>query len=112
MHQVNAYVRVTSNFADGWRHLDDDKFVATVSLTAPRITQHGMGYDEGDTYTQYVRVPRDVSSTELAQALRHTLGGSNCKHDYDCCGCATHSVSIKLTAPRRLLVRTRVSYNY
>ena len=112
MHTVHAYVNTTNHYADGWRYLDSDNFVATVRLTAPHMLKHGADRDEGDTYTQYVRVPRGVNAGMLGQALRHTLGGSNCKHEYDCCGCATHRVSVKLTAPRRLLVRTQISYNY
>jgi hypothetical protein len=112
MHTVYAYANTTNRYAAGWRHLDEDKFVATVRLTQPHMIKRGMGYDEGDTYTQYVRVPRNVSTVELRRALRDTLGGSNCKHEHDCCGCATHRVSTKVVAPRRLLVRTQVSYNY
>ena len=112
MEQVHAYARLTHKYRDGWSHLDSDEFVATVRLTAPKMVEEGKGYDEGDTYVQYVRVPRSVNAKLLARALSDTMGGSNCRHEHDCCGCATRYVRVKAIAPRQLKVTTSVSYNY
>lgn len=112
METVHAYARTSHKYRDGWSHLDSDKFVATVRLTPPKVTRAGQGYDEGDTYVQYLRVPRATNAKLLQQALRDTMGGSNCKHEHDCCGCASRYVSTKLVAPRKMRVTTRVSYNY
>ena len=48
----------------------------------------------------------------VAQALRDTLGGSRCRHEYDCCGCASRYVKVIRKTRRDLLVRTFVTYNY
>lgn len=112
MQEVHTYKRLTHSYRDGWSYMDNDEFLATVKLTPRKMVEEGAGYDEGDTYLQYVRVPRNVKAAELAQALRDTMGGSNCRHEYDCCGCATRYVSTKLVAPRKLQVRTSVTYNY
>jgi hypothetical protein len=112
MQTVHAFARTSFKYVDGWSHLDSDEFVATVRLTAPKVVEQGEGYDEGDTYVQYTRVPRNISAKDLAQALRDTMGGSNCRHEYDCCGCATRYVRTKLIAPRKLQIRTQISYNY
>jgi hypothetical protein len=39
MQQVHAYARITHGYADGWRHLDQDEFVATVKLTPAKVAE-------------------------------------------------------------------------
>ena len=94
------------------RRLYIDKDVAKVSLTPRKKVADGNGYDDGGTYLQYTRVPRGVNKAELAQALRDTMGGSNCTHAYDCCGCVSRFIMTKLIAPRVMQVRTKITYNY
>jgi hypothetical protein len=112
MQAVNTYTRLTHGYRDGWGYLDADEYFATVKLTAPKVTVAAGGYDEGPTYVQYARAPTGVDMQQLKQALRDTMGGSNCRHDYDCCGCASRMVDVKHLGNRRILVRTSVSYNY
>ena len=112
MEQVNAFIRTTHSYADGWRHLDQDRFVGTVKMTPAVQCEEPDGHDEGGTYVQHARAPSGVSIEQLKQSLRDTMGGSNCRHEHDCCGCASYSVSVKHTGSRRLVIRTRVSFNY
>lgn len=112
MQTVHTYIRLTHKYRDGWSHLDNDEFVATVRLTPPKMVREGEGYDDGGKYVQYMRVPRNVNPGQLEQALRDTLGGSSCRHEHDCCGCATRYVRTKLVTPRKLKVTTSVTYNY
>ena len=112
MQTVHTYTRITHGYADGWRYLDNDKFLASVKLTPPKVVEEAGGYDEGPTYVQYARAPAGVAIAELAQALRDTMGGSNCRHEHDCCGCAIRYVRVKHLGSRRLQVRTQVGYNY
>ena len=112
MEKVHAYKRLTHGYADGWRHLDKDVYLGSVNMTPAVVTEEPGGYDEGGAYVQYARAPSKVDIKQLIQALRDTLGGSNCRHEHDCCGCAIRYVSIKHLGSRRLQIRTRVSYNY
>ena len=112
METVHAYARTSHRYIDKYKHLDGEKFVATVRLTAPKMTSEGNGYDDMGRYVQYLRTPRNVDKKELAQALRDTLGYHGCTHEYDCCGCASHYVSVKLAGPRTMRVVTSVSRNY
>lgn len=112
MQKVHAYQRLTHGYVDGWRHLDSDEFVATIKLTPAKLVIEGKDHDDGGVYVQYRRAPAGVSISTLKQALRDTMSGSNCRHEHDCCGCASRSVRIQHLGSRRLLVRTRVSFNY
>lgn len=95
----------------GQREYVDSK-VATVRLTPTKKVKDSTGYDDGGAYVQYLRVPRGVNAQDLQQALRDTMGGSNCHHSYDCCGCSSRFVTTKMIAPRKMQVRTAVTFNY
>lgn len=112
MLTVDAYRFLTSKWAPGWKQLEDSQFVAQVKLTPAKMVREGNDYDDGGTYVQYLRVPAHLPAWVLKEALRDTLSGSNCRHEYDCCGCTSRFVRVKQTSPRRLAVFTNVSYNY
>lgn len=112
MEQVHAYARTSHRYIDEFKHLDSERFVATVRLTPRKMTAEGDGYDSGGTYVQYLRVPLGVNTKDLERALHDTMGYTGCTHDYDCCGCASSYISTKLVAPRKMMVRTSVSFNY
>jgi hypothetical protein len=100
----------TATLYKGEKWVEED--VATVRLTPSLKVASGNGYDEGGTYLQYLRVPRGVNKMELADALRHTMGGSSCTHAYDCCGCASRFIMTKMINTRTMQVRTKIYYNY
>ncbi len=111
MQAVHLNVRTSNTYADGWRHLDSDEYVGTVKLTPRRLVAEGDGHDEGGTYLQHARIPAGMPVDLFKQAVRDTLSGSNCRHEYDCCGCASYHVSVQ-NRGRQAVIRTRVSYNY
>ena len=112
METVNAYIPTNSYTDYDGSYAEMEETVATVRLTKAKLVAESTAYDEGGTYVQYLRVPRNVNVNLLREALRHTMGGSSCTHAYDCCGCATRFITTKLIAPRKLQVRTRIYYNY
>jgi hypothetical protein len=112
MQTVNAHKYTSHLWAPGYRYLDSDVFVAELKLTPRKQVAAPQDYDEGGTYLQYTRVPKNVDTRLAAEALRDTMGGSNCQHEYDCCGCATRHVSVKVLGSRRLRIRTHISLNY
>lgn len=112
MIKTQLHLYTTQRYAPGWRHLDSSRSVGEVALT-PRKTVHaGNGYDEGPTYIQHARLPRGMNRVTAARGLVDTISGSGCRHEHDCCGCASTSVSVRPLSKRDLLVRSRVSYNY
>jgi hypothetical protein len=112
MQTVHAYRRTSHRYIDAYKHLDGEEFVATVKLTPPRMIRAAEDFDDGGSYVQFMRVPRNVNLQALRQALRDTMGYHGCTHEYDCCGCASRSVRTRLVAPRKLRVTTSISYNY
>ena len=112
MQKVHAYKRTSYTYADGWRHLDNDVFVGAVKMTPARQTEEPKDHDDGGAYVQYARAPSGLNLQQLMQGLRDTMSGSNCRHEHDCCGCASSHVSVSHLGSRRLLIRTRVSFNY
>lgn len=112
MEQFTAYIPSSriKDYDGRWLAIDND--VAKVRLTPSKKVQDGNGYDEGGTYLQYMRVPRGVNKNLLRAAVQHTMGGSNCTHDYDCCGCASRAVTTKMISARTMQVRTKIYYNY
>lgn len=111
MRTEHLYQRETFRYSSGWSHLDDWQFLCTVRLTPMQQVREGNGYDLGGVYLSYARVPRGKDWRQIARALEQTLEGSRCRHEYDCCGCASRRVTVRLIAPRRLQVRMSVSYN-
>lgn len=111
MDTINLYVRKTSKYADGWSHLDEQQYVGTVMVTPYKQVREGNDYDDGGTYIRHARLAARADWKLLTKALKDTMGGSNCRHEYDCCGCARHSVKVERHG-RTAVIFTSISYNY
>jgi hypothetical protein len=89
-------IRKTQTYVDSYRHLDQEDPVATavVLQTSSQIT------DEEDM-CQPTRIVKLIQITDhvkgsygcIEQAIRDTMSHRGCGHEYDCCGCWSHSVS-------------------
>jgi hypothetical protein len=112
MYKANLFTRLTNRYADGWRHLDTEEFTGTVKVLGVTRQTEGEGYDDGGSYRYRVVAPSALKGKDLTRAIGQSMGGSGCRHEYDCCGCATHRASVKRVSPREYAVRVRVSYNY
>lgn len=110
MHKLNVYQRLTHRYVDSCRHLDDSKFLATVSVTPPRLVRDVTDYDDGGTYLLHVRAP--AGAPNLTGALRDTLSHHGCSHEYDCCGCRSVSARVRKVSARDYVVTQNVSFNY
>lgn len=112
MHLLNVYERKTHKYADGYDHHDEWEHMGTLKLT-PRVqVREGNDYGDGGTYVQYARLPAGYDWRHIAQSVQDTMSGSNCTHEYDCCGCARRRVRTQLIRPRVLQIKTKVTYNY
>lgn len=101
-HQYNA----------GWRHLEREEFTGTVKVLGPTHQSEGEGYDDGGSTRFRVVAPSALKRQDLSRAIAQTLGGSSCRHEHDCCGCATHRASVRRVSPREYSVKVSISFNY
>lgn len=114
MENVYLERRLTHRYVGTHAHLDEWDYVSPVPalLTPHRQVNPGNGYDEGGTYIRWVTLPRGVDREQAARALEDALTRWGCAHEWDCCGCASHTTRVLHRHGRRLVLQTRVSYNY
>lgn len=105
-------LRTTHKYASAYAHLDESRYLGRMKLTKPRVIVAGNGYDRGPTFIQRARIPSGIKREEAIQALMDTLGGSRCRHEHDCCGCATRHVQVRAIGTRDFAVRTSITFNY
>lgn len=79
---------------------------------AGRVFETGNGYDEGQSASFRVIGSKRLSQADQRAALRSSIAGSRCTHDYDCCGCASTYAAIRIVKRGIFAVQTRTSYNY
>jgi hypothetical protein len=107
--------RETFKYRDGWAYEDEwqtighAKVVRSVKLSEDR--------ESAEEYTSVLKILRvqpdraDIPDDHIKDALRDTFGGSNCQHDYDCCGC-WHSHARVRKMGKYYAVRINSSRNY
>lgn len=114
MLTTDLYVRLTRHFDPGWSSLDDDRPAGTARLTPWRLVRPGNGHDDGGVYTSIatVRTQDRRAARAIEQALADTLGGSSCRHEHDCCGCAYRFAEARRVSKHRYAVRMSVTFNF
>ncbi len=115
MYDLHCYERKTHNFQDGWSSWDNWDYTTTVRITPMRLARTTNEFDEGGTYIQHVRLPATINRktrTQIIRSIEDTIGGTSCKHQYDCCGCAIRRATVRPISRRHLIVHTHVSFNY
>jgi hypothetical protein len=81
-------------------------------VLAGRVWSTGNGYDEGERVSFRAIGSKTLSQADQRLALLRSMNGSNCTHDYDCCGCASTYASVRRVKPGVFAVQARTSYNY
>lgn len=107
--KINLYKRLSHKYRDGWRHLDDEVFVGAVKMLQPRKLEDD-GID-GKLHITRVIAPASLGDTDLSYAIGSTLSSSHCRHEHDCCGCATVSADVRRLSRRQYSVKLFTSYN-
>jgi hypothetical protein len=113
MNLLHLYLRHTFRYADGWSSNDQHSYLHTVRAPAPRVIEEDWGWGGVLLYT--LKVPGQLSRKEHARikrAIYHTLGGSSCRHEWDCCGCLRRTVSVQRVSQREYSVRVSAYRNY
>jgi len=112
MHLQPLYKRTTHKYRDGWRHLDRSMYVGTVKVLQGRVVREAEDFDDGGEVLHRVVAPRDLRDVDLSRAIIDTMGGNNCQHEHDCCGCELRHVTVTRIKPRQYAVVISYSYNY
>ena len=115
MIQTTVAARLTHRYRAGWGHLDTWGRDFNVRLTPARVVEERIDYDTGDVSLMWATLGPRLSRKERDEATRalvSTLSGSRCQHEYDGCGCATHSARVLRRKGRKVLIRTSIWYNY
>ena len=112
MELVNVNKRNTHRYRDGWAHEDSWEYLGSIKVTPARQVEEGNGIDEGGVFVRYARIRRQDDFRLLQRGLEDTMSTSGCRHDYDCCGCASYRTTVRRVKPRLVMIHTRVGYNY
>ena len=112
MIKSGLWLRLTHKFRDGWSSEDRHLCLGEMRLTPRRLAKEHEGIDGGTVHVRTATVPQGLDSKSVTLALRDTLGGSNCRHEHDCCGCASISVRARRTGRSRYSVVTTTHFNY
>jgi hypothetical protein len=112
MNTITASPRLTFGYRDGWSHLDSWGDSMKFKVLGGRIIEAGNSYDEGGRVLYHVVGDKRADQATQLDALRSYFSGSSCRHEHDCCGCASTSASIKPIRPGLFTVLVRTSYNY
>ena len=115
MQRIDLFTWLTNGYASGWDHLNQHEFLTTAKATPMRQTRAPEGYDDGGTAITFVTVPSGAGrrdSRVTTAALYHFFSGSNCRHEYDCCGCASRRADVRRHGRNTYRVAVTTSYNY
>lgn len=116
MNTIYASPRLTRRYRDGWSYLDKFGRSTIVRLTPFRETDPGDPFEhsDGGTRVAFARLPARLTRKQrlwIARAVRDSISGSGCRHEYDCCGCATDRAYTDVKG-RQLRVTLSTTFNY
>lgn len=109
MQQIDIYKRLTHKFNLGWSHEDEWETAATVKVLPLKVISTT---DDSYTVTHRVIAPSSHRKTDLSNAIASTMTRSGCRHEYDCCGCASHHATVRRVSAREYVAKVNVTYNY
>jgi hypothetical protein len=117
MREHALELRRTCSYGDGWSLMDEWDTVGTYVVRrrfVEQLAEDADAYEEPGTVL-LVRVKPDAQVTDadtVRRALESTLSGSNCTHEYDCCGCVSTHATARLLHTDTWLVQQTHTRNY
>ena len=112
METVYLEKRKTHRYVGTYQHLDEWQDVGVARVTPPKLVREAQDFDEGGTYLRWVEFPRGQDLQASEQALVDMYNTHGCHHDWDCCGCQSVRSRIVHRKGRRVVLQSRVAYNY
>lgn len=111
METVFLSNRLSHRYIDSYSHLDAWKDVGIARLTPPKRVREASDFDDGGAFVRNVTLPRGQDVKRSLKALE-SLYMSNCRHEWDCCGCAIYQTDVIRTGKRTAIMKVDVGYNY
>lgn len=109
----NLYLRETHQYNDGWSHLDRWTTLGKIKVLAfKRVHTPATDQDSTTQWKTTVIGLKGVAPKIAARALYDHFGTSDCRHEYDCCGCQITRPSIKQVKSGCWQVKLNISRNY
>ena len=108
-YAIHLYERLSHQYRDGWRHLDEERYVGTAKMLAYRLVSDD-GID-GNTHATRVIAPSALRSVDLSNVIADTLSGGSCRHEHDCCGCPSTYANVRRVSRREYAVSLHTIYN-
>lgn len=109
---IRAAARRTHKYRDGWASLDDWSESHQFKMLGGCVVREGNGIDDEGAILHRVIGSKTVDQELQARALHDTLSGSNCRHDFDCCGCRSTWARVRRVKPGIFSVLITTSRNY
>jgi hypothetical protein len=93
-------LRSTRQFADGYAHMDKWEEVGSMEDISSKTVESDDGEDltEPRKTTLHTIITSKADDEKIKAAIYDTFTVSNCKHEYDCCGCR----SFRVTSAKRV----------
>lgn len=92
MESTVLQIRKTHTYVGDYAHLDEWDDIGAVRLIAREVVREPGDHEDGGSVQFMVRVSSDQPAERIREALSDTFSHHGCAHDYDCCGCASHTV--------------------
>lgn len=112
MKEFIAEIRKTHSYVDSCSSMDSWGESFRFKMLAGKQTIKPKGFDDGGTHRYRIIGSKKLSQKKQAQALHDTLSHHGCTHEYDCCGCASHYVTITRIKPGLFSASIKTSFNY
>ena len=116
--QTTLERRVTHKYRDGWRNLDEWETLGAVTVRrrfGEQLKDDADIDDEAGTVLLVeVELALDGEYTEddVRRALNSTFSGSDCTHDYDCCGCVSRYARAQAMGGKEWMLLINYTRNY
>lgn len=99
MNTLHVYVNVTNTYNQGWRGLNQQKYVGEFKMLGGKSHPVTEEYQALGNYTFTAVGPKGVDASEAARGLSQELTRT-CRCEHDCCGCVSSYASVKPTKKR------------
>jgi hypothetical protein len=109
---IHLYERTSFGYRDAYRDLDSEVYVGEVKMLAGRMVREPRDFDDGGVRRHRVVAPSTLAGRDLTRAINTYFSHSGCRHEWDCCGCASISATAKRVSKREYVVDISTSYNY
>lgn len=108
---VTLSLRLTHKYRDGWS--EPDRWLDLGPVRVIHGRQHYESEDGDFRSRLFLDAPAGFRPEVIRRAIASTFSHSDCRHEYDCCGCiSTYATDIQRIGRRRWTFSLRGYPNY